>query len=136
MRVLLAIGDVVTGVAAPEGVGLLLESASEVKVMSPSLVGRIRWLTGEIDESRCIADERLATVLGQLAEQGIAATGVRGDELPRTGFADAVAAFSPDHIVIALSKDEHAAWQRHKLVDHVLADHGLPVTVFVLAMVD
>jgi len=132
VRVLLAVGDAVEDASIPSGVELLMRSASEVRVLSPPLVSRIGWLTGQIDESRRIADERLARVLGELCERGIPATGSRGDELPRTGFADAVAEFSPDHIVIALSHLEHTTWQRHNLIDHVISDHGLPVTAFVL----
>jgi hypothetical protein len=132
MKLLFAAGDALSDMTIPVGVELLIGSASEVGVLSPTVVSRIRWLTGEIDESRRIADDRLSKVLGELCERGIPATGVRGDELPRTAFADAVAAFSPDHILIALSQVEHAAWQRHNLVDHVIGDHKLPVTAFVL----
>jgi hypothetical protein len=132
VKLLFAVGDVVSNPTVPAGVETLMQSASEIRVLSPSRVSRIQWLTGEVDESRTTADERLDKVLGELCEQGLPATGVRGDELPRTAFADAVTLFSPDHILIALSQVEHAAWQRHNLIDHVIADHGLPVTAFVL----
>ena len=57
------------------GVRLLIESASEVWVMSPSLVGPIQWLTGGVDAARQSADQRLKVVLEQLAGQGVAASG-------------------------------------------------------------
>lgn len=134
MRILLAAGDALALATTPPGVDLLIRSAAQLSVMSPSLVSRTQWLTGEVDTSRMVADRRLVEVLGELCERGITATGVRGDELPRTAFRDAVARFEPDHILIALSHVEHTTWQRHKLIDHLIADHGLPVTIFRVPM--
>jgi hypothetical protein len=51
VRVLLAVGDAVEDASIPSGVELLMRSASEVRVLSPTLVSRIGWLTGQIDES-------------------------------------------------------------------------------------
>ena len=56
------------GVAAseeglPRLVRALIENASEVLVMTPTLVNRLRWLASDTDRARYEADARLATVL-------------------------------------------------------------------------
>jgi hypothetical protein len=133
MRILIGAGDALSDTTLPPGVDSLLRSATDIRVLSPTLVGRVQWLTGDIDHGRRVADDRLIEVLGSLCERGIHATGGRGDELPRTAFADAVRRFGPDHILLGLSGREHATWQRHNLVDHLINDHRLPVTAFVLS---
>jgi hypothetical protein len=87
-------------------------------------------LTGDISRARHLADDRLAAVLGQLDARGLPASGTRGDELPRTAFADAVLQFAPDHILIGLRSADHRGWQEHGLLDHIVDRFGLPVTVF------
>ena len=47
-----------------------------------------------------------------------------------TVIADAVAAFEPDHILIALRDSEHANWQERRLIEHVEERFGLPLTTY------
>ena len=132
MKLLVAVGEVAAdSVEVPPGVQLLVESASEVLVMSPSLVSRLQWLTGEVDRARQVAAERVAAVLDRLESSGVSASGTLGDESPMTAFADAINDFAPDHIVLAFAASPERAWQRHDLVDHLLAEYALPITVFV-----
>ena len=98
--------------------------------MSPSLVGPIQWLTGGVDAARQSADQRLKVVLEQLAGQGVAASGTRGDELGPTAFDDALGQFGADHIIISLPSQKKEAWQRDKVIDHLLQRHRVPVTIF------
>jgi hypothetical protein len=110
----------------------LLETASDVLVITPVLPGRLQWWVSDTDHARHEADERLATVLGHFEEMEIAATGRAGDETPLTALEDAVRSFAPDHILIALRGDEDADWQERGLLDEVRQKIRLPLTVFVL----
>jgi hypothetical protein len=55
---------------------------------------------------------------------------LRGSVL--TVFADAVANFKPDHILIALRSSEHANWQERGLIEHATERFGLPLTTFAI----
>jgi hypothetical protein len=71
-------------------------------------------------------------VLGQLEEIGTGAEGeVSGDD-PLEAIADAVRAFSPDHLLIALRAGEKAGWQERGLLEQIQLRFALPMTVFSL----
>jgi hypothetical protein len=131
-RLLIAAGEAVAGLEElPALIRGLVESASGILVVSPVLVGRLRWLASDTDRARYEADERLGVVLGHLHELAPAAE-VRaqvGDETPLTAFEDAVRAFRPDHILVALRGADHAAWQERGLIDAVLEAFHIPITV-------
>ena len=116
----------------PVGVRHLIEAASEVRVMSPSLVSPIEWLTGGVDSARASADQRLGVVLDQLAGLGVAASGTRGDELGPTAIDDALREFDADHVIISLPSARKEASQRNKVIDHLLDQRGVPITVFIV----
>jgi hypothetical protein len=129
---------IVTGAAAADAKQLpllirsLIESASEILVITPVLPGRLQWLVSDTDRVRHEADERLQTVLGQvetLAPEADA-TGRVGDETPLSAFADAVRRFRPDHILIALRAADHSAWQERQLGDRVREGFHIPLTIF------
>jgi hypothetical protein len=105
MKLLIAVGDAVETVEGlPVGVSALLGDASEALVVSPSHVSRLEWLTGGVDNARRVADERLASVLGQLDDVGVEAQGMVGDELVGLAFDDALRDFAADHILIGLRR--------------------------------
>ena len=108
----------------------LVDRASDVFVVTPSLPGRLRWLASDIDSSNGLADERLDAVLGQLASVDVDATGRVGADDPLTAFGDAIREFGPDHILIGLRAADHAGWQERGLLDSVVASFHLPTTVF------
>jgi len=58
------------------------------------------------------------------------ARGQTGDDTPLTALEDAIRAFRPDHILVALRGGDHAAWQERGLIDAVLDAFHVPVTVF------
>src|SRR4051812_43613957 len=129
---------IVTGAAAadpaelPALVRSLIQSASEILVVTPTLPGRLEWLASATDRVRHEADERLRTVLAQveaLAPQS-PAVGAVGDETPLSAFADAVRRFRPDHILIALRASDHSAWQERQLTDRVREGFHIPLTIF------
>ena len=130
-RLLVATGAAVADVdELPEFVRLLLDNAAAVLVITPVLPSRLEWLVSDTDRARHQADERLNTVMGQLAELGVDAAGLVGDETPLTAFEDAIRSFEPDHILIALRQSEHAGWQEHGLVEEVRQRFRVPLTIF------
>ena len=114
----------------PPVVCAIIDAATEVHVLTPTLPGRLAWLADDVDRFRHYADERLDTVLSYMHAIGADAGGAarRGSVL--TVIADAVTAFEPDHILIALHVSEHANWQERRLIEHVENRFRLPVTTF------
>ena len=132
-RLLIAVGEAATDAQQlPFGVRTLIDRASEVLVIAPTLPSRLRWLVSDTDQATERADERLQVVLGHLGEVGAKAQGRVGSDDPLVAFDDAVREFGPDHILIALRPEERAGWQERGLIDSVLSRFGLPVTVFVV----
>jgi hypothetical protein len=116
----------------PSRVRAVIDAAAELYVLTPSLPGRLAWLADDVDRCRHVADERLDTVLGHMRSIGARASGdaLRGSVL--AVFGDAVAAFQPDHILVALRSSEHANWQERELIEHVKQRFGLPVTTYAI----
>lgn len=103
MKVLIAAAAAVEHVdQIPIGVRHLIAAATEIRVMSPSLVGPLRWLAGDVDEARYSSQHRLDVVVGQLADAGRDVTGERGDELGPTALDDALRQFEADHVIVGL----------------------------------
>jgi hypothetical protein len=131
-RLLVAAGAAAESPAElPENVQLLLDQAEEILVIAPALPDRVHWIVSDTDRARSEADERLGTVIGHLEEMGADAEGAVGADDPLLAFADAVERFRPDHILIAVRGPFNADWQERGLIEKVLAEFGLPVTVFV-----
>lgn len=114
----------------PPGVRAIMDAATVLYVVTPTLPGRLAWLTDEVDQFRHVADERLDTVLEHVHSIGNQASGSASRGSLLTVFADAVAKFNPDHILIALRSSEHANWQERGLIEHVEQRFGLPVTSY------
>ena len=132
-RLLIAVGRPASDAAeVPPAVRGLIDAASEIMVVAPTLPGRLQWLMSDTDRATERADERLGVVLGHLDELGVTAEGRVGSDEPLVALDDAVREFGPGHILIALRPEERAGWQERGLIDAVLARFGLPVTVFVL----
>jgi len=133
MRLLIAAGAAAESYEqVPESVRGLIDSADKILVIAPELPDRAHWLVSDTDKARMAADERLAAVLGHLAEVDRTASGEVGADDPLLAFDDGVAELGPDHILIALRSVDHAGWQERGLLDEVVRRFGLPVTVFVV----
>jgi len=133
-RLLIAVGQAAADPAeVPAGVRALIDTASDVMVIAPTLPSRLQWLMSDTDRPTERADERLRVVLGHLDDLGAKAAGRVGSDEPLVALDDAVREFAPGHILIALRAEERAGWQERGLIDEVLVRFGLPVTVFVLA---
>ncbi|UGS34771.1 hypothetical protein DSM104329_01153 [Capillimicrobium parvum] len=114
----------------PAAARAMIDSATEVYVLTPTLPGRLAWLADDIDRCRHIADERLDTVVGHMRSIGVDANGAAGRGSVLTVVADAVADFTPDHILIALRDSEHANWQERRLIEHIQERFGVAVTTY------
>jgi hypothetical protein len=132
-RLLIAAGESVSGPEElPFGVRLLIDAAEEIMVVTPALPSRFEWLVSATNKSRQQADERLRTVLRQLEDLGSEASGAVGADDPLLAFEDAIRDFAPDHLLIALRAEDEAGWQERGLLDRLLEQFGLPITVFAL----
>ena len=114
----------------PPAVRAVIDAAAELYVVTPTLPGRLAWLTDDVDRHRHIADERLDAVLGHMQSIDAHASGVvrRGSVL--TVIADAVAEFRPDHMLIALRSPERRNWQEHGLIARIEERFALPLMTY------
>ena len=132
MKLLIAAGDAPTGeTSVPAGIRILLDGADEILVMSPSLVGPLDWLTGDVDHARHMAKERLAAVLGRLSDADASTSGVVGEELLATELGDAIREFGPDHILLVVAASNTGPWRKQRVLEKLLDRYPLPVTVMV-----
>jgi len=116
--------------ALPPGVRELIDEANEILVVTPALPNRLEWLASATDKAREQADERLGTVLDQLAETDTEVSGEVGADDPLLAFEDALREFEAEHILVALRPDEEADWQERGLLEQVRERFSLPTTVF------
>ena len=114
----------------PTAVRGVIDAATEVNVLTPTLPGRLAWLADDVDRFRHHADERLDTVLSHMHSLGADASGAAARGSLMTVIADAVSEFEPDHLLIALHVSDHANWQERRLIEHVESRFRLPVTTF------
>jgi nucleotide-binding universal stress UspA family protein len=130
-RLLLVADVAVAGVEElPPSVREIIAASAEVHVITPTLPGRLAWLTDEVDPSRHVADERLDTVLEHMHALGANVSGEASRGSLLTVIADAVARFNPDHVLLALRSPDHANWQEHGVISHIEKRFGLPVTTY------
>jgi hypothetical protein len=117
----------------PPAARALVDGASEIFVVTPSLPSEVHLWTDDIDRARREADARLDAILTDLemiTSDSQSTGGMRGDQVPLTAFDDAVRNFKPTSILIALRAADRASWQEHGLVEQVEVRFHLPVTVF------
>jgi hypothetical protein len=134
MKLLIAAGEAASDLdELPSGARLLVDSATDILVVAPSLPTRIAWLASDTDKTREVADERLRTVLSQVGDAEKTVEGRVGADDPLLAFADAIADFDPDHILIGLRSSGSSGWQERGLLEQVLERFGLPVTAFRLS---
>lgn len=131
MRLLFAAGAVPSDRSAmPAGIITLLESATEIYVLSAIYVGRLEWLTGGIDDARRESATRLNTILERFSASPVPVSGQTSDPLKMTAFADAVSEFHPDHILIGYPATDRIKWHGKNLVETMIERFELPVTLF------
>jgi hypothetical protein len=130
---LIATGEAAANIEdLPPLVRSLIESASEIVVITPILVSGLQWLVSDTDRARYEADDRLSAVLGHVEAVAPDAE-IRaevGDDTPMTALDDVMRKFEPDHILIALRASDHDAWQERGLLDEIRHAFHIPLTVF------
>jgi hypothetical protein len=114
----------------PPTVRTIIDAASEIYVLTPTLPGRLAWLADDVDRSRHYADERLDTVLSHMHAIGADAGGAAARGSVMTVIADAATEFEPHYIMVALHASDHANWQERRLIEHIEKRFRLPVTTF------
>jgi hypothetical protein len=116
----------------PLEVRAVIDAATEVYVVTPSLPSRLAWLADDVDQPRHRADERLDTVLSHMRTIRGQARGRIGDDTLMVAFDDAIADFRPDHILIGLLSSDHANWQERGLIGHIRERFGVPLTAYAI----
>ena len=107
-RLLIATGEAAASAdELPRFVRALIDTASEVLVMTPILISRLQWLASDTDRARYEADERLSAVLGHLETLAPEADGGRPDR--RRHAVHGLLRRSPG--VPAGSHPDRSAWQ-------------------------
>lgn len=132
-RLLIATGEAAASIEElPPLIRALIQSASEIVVVTPMLLSGLQWLASDSDRARYEADERLAAVLGHVEalQPDASVRGEVGDDTPMTALDDVMRQFRPDHILIALRSSDHDAWQEQGLLDDIRRAFHLPMTVF------
>jgi hypothetical protein len=109
-----------------------IERADEVYVVAPTLTTWLQSLTGDIDDARASADERLRTVFDHMDASGLESHGTVGDEDQVAAIADALDGFSADLILLRLHApgSQNKNWREHRLVDWVRTHTTVPTIVF------
>jgi hypothetical protein len=131
LRLLIAAGEAAASPQQlPGGVRFLIDAADQIMVLAPALPGRLEWISSDTDAATERADDRLATILGQLSDLGEQARGSVGADDPLVAFEDAIREFTPDHLLIALRPEDRAGWQERGLLDQIAQRFSLPLTVF------
>jgi hypothetical protein len=133
IRLLIAAGDAAARPdQVPAPIRSLIDTAGEILVIVPRLPGRLEWISSDTDRANRQADDRLQAVLGHLDELGASASGRVAADDPLLAFDDAIRAFHPDHLLIALRSADRGGWQERGLVSKVEDRFGIPLTVFQL----
>jgi hypothetical protein len=132
-RLLIATGEAAANIEElPPLIRSLIQTASDIVVITPMLVSGLQWLASDSDRARYEADQRLSAVLGHveaIAPEAEIRAEV-GDDTPMTALDDVMRKFEPDHILIALRASDHDAWQEQGLLDEIRLAFHIPMTVF------
>ena len=116
----------------PEPIRPLVDQATDIYVLAPTLTTRLQSLTGDIDGARMAAGDRLRTVFDHMHADGLVPRGTVSDEDQVTAIADTLADFDADLMLLRLhapgSKSEN--WREHRLARRVRSRFNLPTITF------
>lgn len=99
-------------------------------VISPRLPDRLDWLASDTDRAEQQADQRLRSVLHQLEEVDAETGGEIGADDPVLAFEDAIAKYTPTHLLIGLRDEDRAGWQEQNLLQEIHGKVKVPITIF------
>jgi hypothetical protein len=100
---------------------------TEVMVVCPALVVRIRHWLSDVDRAREQATDRLIVSLAALTAAGVRASGQIGDSDPVQAIEDALRTFPADELVISTHPPGRSNWLEKDVVQ-ASEVFGLPVT--------
>jgi hypothetical protein len=122
-----AVADRPAGV--PEAVRRQVLEAEDVRVVAPTLTGRLRSWTSDIDAAARSADERRRAIVESIQTTGQRASkGSVGDEDPLQAIADALAVFPADALILAVRTPDTQNRRERRLGERARARFNLPVT--------
>jgi hypothetical protein len=122
-----AVADRPAGV--PEVVRRQVLEAEEVRVVAPTLTGRLESWTSDIDAAARSADQRRRAIVESIQTTGQRASkGSVGDEDPLQAIADALAVFPADALILAVHTLDTQNRRERRLGERARARFNLPVT--------
>jgi nucleotide-binding universal stress UspA family protein len=101
---------------------------TEVRVVCPALNTKIKYWVSDEDEARQQAQERLDSVLAQLARGGIEAQGDIGDSDPVQAIEDALRLFPADEVIVSTHPYGRSNWLEQDVVGRARERFPLSIT--------
>jgi hypothetical protein len=102
-------------------------SNPDVLVVAPTLASPLHHMMDDNQDERGNAGERLREVVSFLREEGIAARGLVGSDLPLEAMHDALTVFPATEIVVLAPTDELAEWSERGLAERARTAFARPV---------
>jgi hypothetical protein len=103
----------------------------EVKVVVPTRISRLEWLTNDEDSARVDAEDLAEGVADRLG--AATSDSEAGDPDPVQAIEDALRTFEADEIVVVSRSEEDAGWLERGVYEERLERFGLPVSHLVVA---
>jgi hypothetical protein len=127
-RILVVANETVTGSALRKEIVHRAGKDADVFVVAPALNTRLRHWTSDEDRARAEAQARLDASLAALAESGITADGLIGDDDPLQAMEDALRTFGADEIIISTHPPGRSNWLERGLIDRAREAYDCPIT--------
>lgn len=107
---------------------------SELRVIAPILVSRVRYLASDVDKELAEARERLAAALEWAQSEGLRVSGKVGDPIAALGaIEDELRAFPADEVLISTYPKGTSNWLETNIVRRLREELDIPVTHVVAA---
>ena len=101
---------------------------AEVRVVCPALNTKIKHWVSDDDDARRHAQERLDSMLAQLARAGVSAQGDIGDSDPVQAMEDALRMYQADEVIISTHPHGRSNWLERGVVERARERFELPIT--------
>lgn len=107
---------------------------SELRIVAPILVSRVRYLASDVDREIEEAHERLAAALVWARSEGIRASGKVGDPNVALGaIEDELRLFAADEVLISTYPPGMSNWLETDIVERLQEELDIPVTHVIVA---
>lgn len=98
-----------------------------VTVLSPPVVGRVAWLTGDTQDQQHEATATLDAACESLRARGLLAIAGRADDDPVASVSAAMEDRAADHVLLVRHSDDRGAWRQVDLRDRIAQELGVTV---------